>query len=92
VVKSGQGLAQRRKAAQRSGQKMEFTNRVQGEKRSLAVPRPWGEGHTIGANLTGIPPRFHPLPNPSPIQGEGLPAPLPPLWGKGQGEGGQTWR
>ena len=40
----------------------------------------------IGVNVTGIPPRFHPLPNPSPIQGEGLPAPLPPLWtlmGKG---------
>ena len=37
----------------------------------------WGL-QTICVNVTGIPPRFHPLPNPSPIQGEGLPAPLPP--------------
>jgi hypothetical protein len=34
----------------------------------------------------------HPLPNPSPIQGEGLraAAPLPPQGGKGQGEGGSA--
>ena len=33
--------------------------------------------YPICVNLTGIPTRFHPLPNPSPIQGEGLPSPLP---------------
>jgi hypothetical protein len=52
----------------------------------------------IGVNLTSIPPRFHPLPNPFPIQGAGLPAPLPPCglcWespGRASRKGAKTQR